>query len=102
MVRVWSKGLGRVELAINLDKVDVDFNDGYYIIKGVTEPPVVWNYYILISESEVMTMLKLASKKEAFRLFLRWLKYRLFNRKKLKERFIEATTTRTAIKPLTS
>ncbi len=98
-MKVWSRGLGKVELGFNLKEVAVKFEEDNFVIRGKTQPPVVWEFMIRIDASEPMLLAKLLMNKPGMKLFFRWLRYKLFDRKSLKKRFAEAIKTGTVAKP---
>ena len=96
-MRVWSRGLGRVELGFDLTKVVKEFNNNELTLSGKTEPPVSWDFEIKMDVSEVWLLTKLAASKPGLRLFSKYMEYKVTNRKILKERYQEAKKTRTGV-----
>ena len=66
---------------------------------GKTEPPVGWDFVVVLNSAELWPMLKLVMNNKGRRFFQRWLKLRLFDHKGLESKYIEATKTRTGVKP---
>ncbi len=100
-MRVWSKGLGRVELGFDMSKMKVEFVDNQLILSGKTEPPVSWDFVIKMDVSEAWMLGKVGVKNPGPKYFGRYLYYKLTKRKMLKERLAEAKKTRTGVAPQT-
>jgi hypothetical protein len=98
-MRVWSKGLGRVELGFDLTKVKVEFVDNQLVLSGKTEPPVSWDFVIKVDVSEAWLLGMVGIKKPGLNLFSRYLYYKAMKRKMLRERFVDAKKTRTGVSP---
>lgn len=98
-MRVWSKGLGRVELAADLKKVRILYDGNAILLTGKTEPPVSWEFVVVLSSTELWPMLKLVISNAGMRFASKWLKLRLFNRKAMEEGYKVAIKTRPGAKP---
>jgi hypothetical protein len=96
---VWSRGLGRVELGIDLRKARVYCDGSHFFITGKTEPPVTWDFVMRISVSEAWIIAKILLSGAVRKYILGYLSRRLFNRKVLKEELDNAVKTRTGIRP---
>jgi len=98
-MRVWSRGLGRVELAADLKKVKVIADGKTLYIVGRTEPPVSWDFVVRLDVCELWPVIRLMVNKQGGKLFNEYLKLKLFNSNELKEGYKEAVKTRSGIKP---
>jgi hypothetical protein len=98
-MRVWSRGLGRVELAADLNKVKVMYDGKSLYITGRTEPPVGWDFVVVLNSCELWPIVKAVMNKQGGKFFLKYVKLRATDRKALKENYAEATHTRTGVKP---
>jgi hypothetical protein len=98
-LRVWSKGLGRVELAVDLNKARVMHDGNSLLLTGKTAPPVSWEFVIVLSSTELWPLMKLVMSNAGRRFFRRWLKLRLFDRKAMEEEYKTAIKTRPGAKP---
>lgn len=98
-MRVWSRGLGRVELGFDLRKVKVEYVDNQMILSGKTEPPASWDFVIKLDVSETFLLGKVAASRSGVSLFSHYLKYKTLNRRMLRERMTEATKTKTGVQP---
>ncbi|MFQ6012470.1 MAG: hypothetical protein ACE5LS_02345 [Thermoplasmata archaeon] len=98
-MRVWSRGLGRVELAADLNKVKVVFDGDSFYIVGRTEPPVGWDFVVRLSPSETESIVKLLLNRQIGRFLTRFLGLRAWKSDQLAEQLKEATTTRTGVRP---
>ena len=99
ILRVWSKGLGRVELAADLKKVRVLYDGNAILLTGKTEPPVSWEFVVVLSSTELWPMMKLVVSNAGRRFFTKWLKLRLFDNKAMAEGYRLAIKTRPGAKP---
>jgi len=74
-MKVWSKGLGKIELIFDFDGYYVereDTEEGEQIyIKGVIKDPVVWDFRITMTEEDIPGLLMIALDKEVLRMFLK-------------------------------
>lgn len=98
-MRVWSKGLGRVELAADLRKVRIIYDGKSLLLTGKTEPPVSWEFVVVLSSTEMWPMLKLVMSNAGRRFLSKWLKLRLFDRATMQEEYKFAIKTRPGAKP---
>ncbi|MDG6922251.1 MAG: 4Fe-4S binding protein, partial [Nitrososphaerota archaeon] len=98
-MRVWSKGLGRVELAADLRKVKVIYDGKALLLTGKTEPPVSWEFVVVLSSTELWPMLKLVISNAGRRFVTKWVRLRLFDRAALQEEYKFAIKTRPGAKP---
>ena len=57
---VWSKGLGKVTLPIELDKAEVEIEIGCLSLKGIIEP-VWWQYSMMLSVEDLVEFLIILS-----------------------------------------
>lgn len=86
-MRVRSKGLGRIELLFDIEKLNYSEENGHLVITGKTLRPVVWDFRIAISENEVPSLVKVAFRKPVRLLVTRFLKNAiLLKRKETTER----------------
>lgn len=100
-MRVWSKGLGRVELAADLKKVRVlyDKDGNAILLTGKTEPPVSWEFVVVLSSAELWPVAKLVMTNAGRRFITKWLNFRLFDHKGKDEAYKLAVKTRPGAKP---
>ncbi len=98
-MRVWSRGLGRVELAADLKKVDIAYDGKSLYVTGRTEPPVSWEFVLVLNPCELWPIIKLVMTQEGSKFLGKYLKLRAFNKQQLQENYEEATHTKTGIKP---
>lgn len=61
---VWSKGLGKQRLPLELPAAKLRVSPDYLIMEGVIEP-VCWNYAIRLAPNDLKDFLKLMSRPEA-------------------------------------
>ena len=93
-MRVWSKGLGKIELVMDFEKYRVEREkeekkEKLYI-KGVIKDPVVWDFRITITKEDIPGILSIALNRYMILLFLKNLMLaiafvftRLFRRRKV-------------------
>ncbi|MFQ5986612.1 MAG: hypothetical protein ACE5KQ_04580 [Thermoplasmata archaeon] len=98
-MRVWSRGLGRVELAADLNTVKTVFDGKNFYIVGRTEPPIGWDFIVRLSPSEMESIMKLMMSRHIGGFLSRFLGLRMRRSTTLAEEFQEATTTRTGVRP---
>jgi len=98
-LRVWSRGLGKVELAIDLKKAHIVYERKKIYIMGKTEPPVSWDFVMSVDAAEVGRLVRAFGNKQGIQLIGQYAKMRLFSPKELKTRYVEATKTRTGVRP---
>jgi len=98
-MRVWSRGLGRVELAADLKRVKVVYDGGTLFIVGKSEPPVSWDFVVSIDSSELWRVSRVVLNRHGVGFTSKYLRMRLFDRRKLSADLARATVTRTGIKP---
>jgi len=98
-MRVWSRGLGRVELAADLKRVKVVYDGGTLFIVGKSEPPVSWDFVVSIDSSELWRVSRVVLNRHGVGFTSKYLRMRLFDRKKLSADLARATVPRTGIKP---
>lgn len=98
-MRVWSRGLGRVELGFDLRKTKIEFADNELILSGKTEPPAAWDFVVKIDVSEAWLLGKIGIGRSGLSLFSKYLELKTINRKLLKERLTKAVKTRTGVEP---
>ncbi len=55
---VWSKGLGKQRLPLELPAATLSVEPGYLVMKGVIEP-VCWNYAIRLGPNDLKDFLRL-------------------------------------------
>lgn len=66
---------------------------------GKTEPPVSWDFVMSLDASEVWPLAKAMGNKQGLRLFGKYSKMRLLTPGKIKTSYVEATKTRTGVRP---
>ena len=98
-MRVWSRGLGRVELAMDVQKVVTVFDVNALYLTGRTEPPVGWDFVVIIGPSEAGALVRLLLQYKVGRFFRRFLRLKMTKPKELGEDYKVAVRTRTGVKP---
>jgi hypothetical protein len=98
-MRVWSRGLGRVELAADLKKVDIVYDGKSLYVTGRTEPPVAWEFVVILNPCELWPIMRLVMTKEGGKFLGKYLKLRALDKRQLNENYKEATHTKTGVKP---
>ncbi len=98
-MRVWSRGLGRVELAMDVKKVVTVFDGDALYLTGRTEPPVGWDFVVIIGPSEAGALVRLMLQYKVGLFFRRFLRLKMTHRKELAKDYAVAVRTRTGVKP---
>lgn len=98
-MKMWSRGLGRVELAVDLRKTEIIYHNKKLYVVGKTEPPASWEFVITIDAAEVWRLVGVILNKKGLNLIVENIKMEISNRKGLKARYNEATKTRTGLTP---
>jgi hypothetical protein len=98
-LKVWSRGLGRVELAADLEKVRVIHEGDTLFLVGKSEPPVSWDFIVSLDSSELWRIFGLALNRQGLGFSLRYLWLRLFDNKRLVANRIKSTKTRVGTNP---
>jgi hypothetical protein len=98
-MRVWSRGLGRVELAMDVKKVVTVFDGKALYLTGRTEPPVGWDFVVIIGPSEAGALVKLMLQYKVGLFFRKFLRLKATHRKQLAADYAVAVRTRTGVKP---
>lgn len=98
-MRVWSRGLGRVELAMDVRKVVTVFDGKALYLTGRTEPPVGWDFVVIISPSEAGALVRLMLQYKVGLFFRRFLRLKATHRSQLPQDYSVAVRTRTGVKP---
>lgn len=74
-MKVWSKGLGKIELILDFEKYHVEKEvkeDGEKIyIKGVITEPVIWDFRITMTKEDIPGLLHIALDPVIMKLFIR-------------------------------
>jgi hypothetical protein len=98
-MRVWSRGLGRVELAMDVKKVVTVFDGKALYLTGRTEPPVGWDFVVIIGPSEAGALVKLMLQYKVGLFFRKFLRLKATRRQQLASDYAVAVRTRTGVKP---
>ncbi len=74
-MKVWSKGLGKVELIFDLHKYWVEIEedgDGEktYCVKGTIDEPVMWEFVITMTKEDIPGLMLMALNWKILRIFL--------------------------------
>jgi hypothetical protein len=74
-MKVWSKGLGKVELIFELDKYWSEKEEGedgekVYYIKGTINDPVVWEFVITMTKEDIPGLIMFAFDRKILSMFL--------------------------------
>jgi hypothetical protein len=70
-MKMWSQGLGKIELEVNARSMDIVLEDGQTKVKGVTQAPVEWNYIVTLEKDDIPAILHLALKWKTIQYVLR-------------------------------
>jgi hypothetical protein len=77
-MKVWSKGLGKVELIFELENywVEKEDEDGetLYCVKGTIDEPVVWEFVITMTKEDIPGLIMMAFDRKILSMFLENLK----------------------------
>ncbi|MEW5946234.1 MAG: hypothetical protein AB1742_08555 [bacterium] len=80
-MRVWSKGLGNIELILDFEKYRVEReNSGSeekFFIKGMITDPVVWDFRITMTREDIPGLLHIALNQNIMLMFLKNLRMTL-------------------------
>ncbi len=98
-MRVWSRGLGRVELAMDVRKVVTVFDGKALYLTGRTEPPVGWDFVVIIGPSEAGSLVRMMLQYKVGLFFRRFLHLKMTAKQQLAEDYALAVRTRTGVKP---
>ncbi|MGB6442196.1 MAG: hypothetical protein WBF81_02735, partial [Thermoplasmata archaeon] len=98
-MRVWSRGLGRVELAMDVRKVVTVFDGKALYLTGRTEPPVGWDFVVIIGPSEAGSLVRMMLQYKVGLFFRRFLHLRMTQKQQLAADYALAVRTRTGVKP---
>jgi hypothetical protein len=64
-VRLWSKGLGRLVLPLDLASARVDLTPEHVVLSGVIrEGKVVWEYTVRLTERDLLSFTRIATQPE--------------------------------------
>ncbi len=63
---VWSRGLGKQRLPLDLANASLGAEPGYLVLKGVIEP-VCWNYALRLTPADLKHFLRLMAQPETAR-----------------------------------
>jgi hypothetical protein len=80
-MRVWSRGLGKMTLELDLKDVKPSLERDRLVLRGKIGPPVNWDFWIKISEGDVPSFVKLARRRKFYK-FLGIFFLSIFRRKK--------------------
>ncbi|MEM4281577.1 MAG: hypothetical protein QXH32_01620 [Candidatus Caldarchaeum sp.] len=98
-MKVWSRGLGRVELAIDLKKANIVFDGKRLYIVGKTEPPVSWEFVMSADTAEFWRLARTILNRHGIHFILKFIIQRLIKPREHKKSYEEATKCRTGVKP---
>lgn len=77
-MKVWSKGLGKIELILDFEKYHVEketLPDGERIyIKGMITDPVIWDFRITMTDNDIPGLLNIALDRKIIFMILKNLK----------------------------
>ena len=68
---VWSKGLGRMTLTIDLRTSEVKWDNDALAVTGWIRTPVVWNYQITFEDYDIRGLLKVVANRHFLRFVVR-------------------------------
>ena len=69
-MKLWSKGLGSVELEVDFCHYSVVTEDKKTIIKGVTDEPVQWNFTITLGKDDIPGLMNVVFRFRTIRFIL--------------------------------
>jgi len=74
-MKVWSKGLGKVELIFDLDQYWVEKEKGedgetLYCVKGTINEPVMWEFVITMTKEDIPGLMMMALDRKILSIFL--------------------------------
>jgi len=74
-MKVWSKGLGKVELIFELEEYWVEKEKGedgdtIYYVKGTIKEPVVWEFIITMTKEDIPGLMMMALDRKILSMFL--------------------------------
>lgn len=98
-MKVWSRGLGRVELAIDLKKTKIVYSNKKLYLVGRTAPPAAWDFVMSVDSTELWRLVRTLMNKEGMKFIWQYPKIRIAKPKEFKERYQETIKTRTGVKP---
>lgn len=77
-MKVWSKGLGKIELILDFEKYHVEKGlkeDGEKVyIKGLITEPVIWDFRITMTKEDIPGLLNIALNPIIMKLFIKNIK----------------------------
>ena len=77
-MKVWSKGLGKIELILDFKTYYVESekkeDEEYVYIKGVITDPVIWDFRITMTKEDIPGLLNIAINRTIIFMFLKNLK----------------------------
>lgn len=69
---LWSKGLGRLVLPMDLGKAEIHVDGGSLIVKGwVIAPKVYWDYSLSLDEKDLLDVMRLLAHRRVVRYLAR-------------------------------
>ena len=81
-MRVWSKGLGKMTLDMDLGSTTPSVERDKLVLSGKIGPPVHWDFWIKIEPDDMSNMIRIAMKKPSFRFAFKSLPSMLKRKKK--------------------
>ncbi|GEM_PF-4560585 len=74
-MKIWSKGLGKIELILDFEKLHVEReeteNGENIYIKGMITDPVMWDFRITMTKEDIPGLMNIALDKEILFMFLK-------------------------------
>ncbi len=58
-MKMWTHGLGNIELVVDGMDMEVEKKDGNTVITGITEEPVQWIYEVTLEKDDIPAILHL-------------------------------------------
>ncbi len=74
-MRMWSQGLGSIELVVDGQNMTVINNDGKTIVKGVTDEPVEWDFEVTLEKEDIPGILNLVFKYTLIKFLMKNIRY---------------------------
>jgi hypothetical protein len=70
-MKMWSEGLGKIQLEIDFSRYWVEKENGNTVIKGVTVQPVQWDFKAIFTKTDIPGLLNIFFKPTTWYFILR-------------------------------
>ena len=94
-MKMWSEGLGKIQLEVDFSHYWVDNEDKETVIKGITIQPVQWDFKATFTKEDIPGLLNIFFKPRTWLFLLRNIHYVflfLFEKIFKRDRYAEVTT----------